>query len=330
MKRDCSVVRDLLPNYIENLVSDETKQYLENHIAKCSECKQVLKSMEGEDTLGNVNTLEEAVEAKIIKRHKRLKLTLKLIAVVLLAIVLVSSISFCVGFIPINSVRSKAYKKLQELKGLDNYKLTIERTSNVFGEIENKEVITCYYRNGKYKEDCIQDVTMYYMNGEYIEEGLKQESTHIVSYNSDGVSNTLSVNKKTNEVLISKYGLNTKKGELFEGIYPSITEYSKDLSSKIYMTKEFDLREDSYGNKKYYVLTQYHNDVKTLNEYWINKETMMIDRMISKQENSSYKDEKDKYNISETKYTLELNVVDYEDVDIPYNELNSQEYHVVD
>ena len=29
---NCSIIKDLIPNYIEDLVSDETKAFMENHI----------------------------------------------------------------------------------------------------------------------------------------------------------------------------------------------------------------------------------------------------------------------------------------------------------
>ena len=50
MKNECSVVRDLLPLYIEDMVSDETAQYINEHISNCAECKAELASLkEGAD-----------------------------------------------------------------------------------------------------------------------------------------------------------------------------------------------------------------------------------------------------------------------------------------
>ena len=46
----------------------------------------------------------------------------------------------------------------------------------------------------------------------------------------------------------------------------------------------------------------------------------MIDRTFSKQENSSYIEEKYKYNIIDAKYTIEPNVVTAEDVVVPYDD----------
>ena len=38
MKLDCCVVRDLLPLYVENLVSDQTAEQIKQHLIECPEC----------------------------------------------------------------------------------------------------------------------------------------------------------------------------------------------------------------------------------------------------------------------------------------------------
>ena len=45
IKNDCKIVQDLLPNYIENLTSKETNDYVESHIEQCKECSKALEIM---------------------------------------------------------------------------------------------------------------------------------------------------------------------------------------------------------------------------------------------------------------------------------------------
>ena len=329
MKRNCSIVRDLLPSYIEELVSNETKKYVENHLEKCTECKQVLKEMKRDNTEEFNVTPETEAEIRIIKKHRRVRIISKITTIVLLTILLTSFISFGIAFVPINSVREKAYNKLQELKQLDNYKLTIEKTEKVGDGITNIGTITYYYKYGNYKEDYVNNVTYNYMNGEYIEKGIEQNGEHRISYYSDGISNVITIDEQNGNVTVSKTASNFEKGKNLEDMCPILLQYSKDLSSKISMTKVIDLREDTYNEINYYVLTQYYSEMKTMYEYWINKETMMIDRKISKQENTAYVDEKYKYNISEYKYILEPNVVTNEDVAVPYDDLIEPQYHLL-
>ena len=45
MKTECSVVRDLLPLYIEDMVSTETAQYINEHLKNCDECQAELANL---------------------------------------------------------------------------------------------------------------------------------------------------------------------------------------------------------------------------------------------------------------------------------------------
>ena len=48
IKNECKIVRDLLPNYVEDLTSKETKEFIENHIEACKECKDILDLLKGD------------------------------------------------------------------------------------------------------------------------------------------------------------------------------------------------------------------------------------------------------------------------------------------
>jgi hypothetical protein len=77
VKTECSIVRDLLPLYVEDMVSAETAQYIKTHLAECSECQRELADLKecgGLITIEN-KTSENATEAKsfkiIMKRMNR-------------------------------------------------------------------------------------------------------------------------------------------------------------------------------------------------------------------------------------------------------------------
>lgn len=83
-KRICQVVQDLLPNYIEGLTSDDTNEYIEEHIEKCSECSKILDDMKSE-----IKSPEEKVDIKEINYLKKYKNKLKIFKTIVLAIILV-------------------------------------------------------------------------------------------------------------------------------------------------------------------------------------------------------------------------------------------------
>lgn len=55
MKLDCCVVRDLLPLYVENMVSDQTAELIKQHLTECPECQN---EYEGFKDGGRLDVLE--------------------------------------------------------------------------------------------------------------------------------------------------------------------------------------------------------------------------------------------------------------------------------
>lgn len=70
MKTECSVVRDLLPLYVEDMVSTETAQYVKSHLAECPECQAELESLKAGEGLTAIekNPVEEVAKAKPFKK----------------------------------------------------------------------------------------------------------------------------------------------------------------------------------------------------------------------------------------------------------------------
>lgn len=40
MKNECSIIRDLLPLYAENMVSPDTAEFVEEHLKGCEACRE--------------------------------------------------------------------------------------------------------------------------------------------------------------------------------------------------------------------------------------------------------------------------------------------------
>ena len=97
MKNDCSVVKDLIPLYEEGLVSEETKEFIDEHCQSCENCKNLLenlaKSYHEQET--NDNKKEKIWGEIAIKERKRKKkryLTLSLTSVILVTLVVLGFI----------------------------------------------------------------------------------------------------------------------------------------------------------------------------------------------------------------------------------------------
>ncbi len=85
--RDCKIIQDLLPNYIEKLTNEETNNYIEEHLKECDECKKTFKNMQKDL---NINSSKrDNREVKYIKKYSEKLRILKLIIIIILAIALV-------------------------------------------------------------------------------------------------------------------------------------------------------------------------------------------------------------------------------------------------
>lgn len=82
MKKEltCSIVQDLLPNYIEKLTSDDTNYAMEQHLDTCEDCKKAYKHMA--DDIGNPEKAP-VIELKFLKKVKRARLLAAVLCFVL-------------------------------------------------------------------------------------------------------------------------------------------------------------------------------------------------------------------------------------------------------
>ena len=80
MNKDCSIVQDLLPLYAEDMLREETKEYVDGHLAQCAPCRAELASLRKEVTPASVS----AQPLRDLKKQlQRKKLTAVLLAVAL-------------------------------------------------------------------------------------------------------------------------------------------------------------------------------------------------------------------------------------------------------
>lgn len=97
MKRECSIVRDLLPLYVEGMVSEETADFVGEHLAACQPCQEEYQRLKQPTDLGQPPQEERpAAPLRLLKRKlvaKRVRTAL--LAGVLVAVVLLSTFAIC-------------------------------------------------------------------------------------------------------------------------------------------------------------------------------------------------------------------------------------------
>lgn len=162
-KRECKIVQDLLPSYIENLTTKETKVYIEEHLEKCQSCKQVLERMKQDFNL-NI-TKKDNREVKYIKKFNKkiniLKLIISLILVVFIIltarkVVIISSLSKNAE----NTINTSNYHTVTYSYYLEDYSKT-----EVFSLGDKKKIITT-----QRKDNGINKITIFARKNESFNE----------------------------------------------------------------------------------------------------------------------------------------------------------------
>lgn len=93
MKRECSIVRDVLPLYFENMVSEDTAIFVKEHLEKCSECAAEFERLKSGKQIDKAETPQRENDANVIVAFKKkiVKRIFKVVAAVCLVFVLLLS-----------------------------------------------------------------------------------------------------------------------------------------------------------------------------------------------------------------------------------------------
>ncbi len=54
--KDCKIIKDLLPSYIDGLTSKETNEFIKKHISECSDCSIVYENMKSNISNSNYHS----------------------------------------------------------------------------------------------------------------------------------------------------------------------------------------------------------------------------------------------------------------------------------
>lgn len=263
-KRDCNIVQDLLPNYIESLTREETNEFIKEHLEKCNECKKILESMEKDLKIENIK--KENKEVKYIKKYSN---KLKILKMVLLII-----------FILLVIFLGVTIRKMLIIKNLNNKVSRYVDTNNYYIKIMNNSgettTLTEYYSKGdkavlflntKIKNtDQTRKLTNYY-KGEKANTYIESNENKVALLDSNGVPskiNIVTLDYGNNVWFLFQQALATsiKSGE-YNGKDCYILSLGKN--SEAYIEKETGLRVKA---KEGITVEKDGNEIPTTVEYY--------------------------------------------------------------
>lgn len=125
----CNVVKDLLPNYIDNLVSEKTAHEIADHLTSCADCRSAYEKMKAPlapIVMQDKNEIDFLKKIKIKGRIRTLKYTAICTGVVV-ALMAVFFLIFARGT-PVNSA-DLDYRAVVDTNGDFVIEMTLEKSS---------------------------------------------------------------------------------------------------------------------------------------------------------------------------------------------------------
>jgi hypothetical protein len=113
MKNECSVVRDILPLYLENMVSEETSAFIKEHLESCSACANLLESMKSDSKIEKVSQEKQIdLDAEVAKAMKAIRKKFRIMTYRVAAIIIAVLIAFgtLLHFFPVYRILNIGYK----------------------------------------------------------------------------------------------------------------------------------------------------------------------------------------------------------------------------
>lgn len=318
MKKECNIIRDLLPNYIENLVSKDTKEYIEKHINECSDCKNVLEIMqEGKNREIDKEREEEKIELDYLKKYRRKMFMPKVLAVIGIIAVIIFVIiggNFSVNYMRYTSIAKNIKESSEKMKDLNNYStyMIYYNDNKETGEIELAHAEEYYYKDGKYKQvnkwfegNKAKDVMEAVGNGDIIsiEYGEVDKDQKIKVYPKENKLNYFSAYSEKYHYIDHLLYANVL-GEIIS---------ADNINWRANFAIDFihnSIRNDKFMESECYVIRTEQDDDNKYQELWIDKESYRLVKEVNGGRNSVIT----LYNIgSVTDADVEFNQAEYQD-----------------
>ena len=143
MNIKCDVIRDLLPLYMDDLVSEETKRLVEEHLEQCEDCRKYLEELKTSEE--QAVSREFAGELEPLRKIKR-KALVNRIALLILALIIAAAGIGIIAYI----IGPSESQKIQ-----DNVAYTVPEGYEVDYTYEDREVMYKREKDGKVESLCV-------------------------------------------------------------------------------------------------------------------------------------------------------------------------------
>ncbi|MCI9247384.1 MAG: zf-HC2 domain-containing protein, partial [Clostridia bacterium] len=300
----CCVVMDLLPNYIENLTSKETKELIDNHLKDCKKCKMQFFLLKEKNNQRNLNEEEEDQEEyDYLKKYSKKMFRLKTVITSIFIFVAIFIFIFGGNILYKKNILSKMCNYYDNLMEIDNYSITKQTLYINYNTKEmDSDLKKYYYKDGKIKREVKELAdTESFKKETSIYSKMQIVPNEIVEYINTDTKEDITIYTTRKEYAKNEMNQWIEKGSLFSGQF-DFTTFKAWFFPYIIQVKN-----EEYDAKKYYILQYQFNQESEYKQIWINRENFNIERVIE-ESNTYYR---------ETVYDINKNSVIDNDLIIP-------------
>lgn len=266
--KDCKIIQDLMPNYIDDLTSKESNEYVENHLKDCQECTNYFNEMKSKIEIDKTGTVKQEIDY-MKKAKKKMNIGKKLLTIIGLLIVISLMIFWREAYTLIcyADICNKYIFWQEQAMEKGNYSVREQRDNYltyVYYTPEKQVTNQISLNNGDtHKISILEDseidgqstfYTQGNVNGEEVVAKLYQDSNAVIFDNSSPYSYMFDFENKAN----------------FFELMSTITNVRHIWNEKI-------------GETKYYVL-----DLEYGQEVYINKATGLVEKIIGDNSGTAY------------------------------------------
>ena len=218
----CKVIQDLLPIYIEKLTSNETNEYIENHLKECDECTKILTDMGENIILDKIDDIKKIDYLKKIKYRNRLIIGTIFAISISLIIVIISFFNSIGGVAIDENGKPEYYEAFKKwMTGKDQ--ITISKVTNILLKTSENNLETTIIMTFDKNDICIG--ARYCLDG-YTEEELLDRYNNFKNVENGPIPTIVNVVMKENKLI---YNYNYWNGKNKEEILKELNEKYVDF-----------------------------------------------------------------------------------------------------
>lgn len=162
MKNECNIVRDVLPLYVEDMASEETKAFVNEHLINCPACSKAFEEMKEETYVEKLSSETQThLEEEVLRSMRAIRKGFQKKAIRIGAIIaaVIIALGVLIDILPLYRILHKTEE--------DIYKAQ-EYAVSVFGETKPDDYVIVAARMsvGHDASDNVYDITLTYTIGE--------------------------------------------------------------------------------------------------------------------------------------------------------------------